>query len=79
MAVNLLQVAENSLSSVPAPCRCAHCAPPCRLGTLTYITVRGVSRSFPDPSGAPMHWRQDADLSGLNILAMGILYEALQR
>lgn len=52
---------------------------PCRLGALTYITVRGVSRSFPDPVGAPLHWRQNADLSGLNILTMGIFYEALQR
>ncbi len=52
---------------------------PCRLGALTYITVRGVSRSFPDPAGAPLHWRQNADLSGLNILTMGIFYEALQR
>ncbi|KAL4451339.1 hypothetical protein ABPG77_009411 [Micractinium sp. CCAP 211/92] len=50
-----------------------------KLGALTYITVRGVSRSFPDPAGAPLHWRQNADLSGLNILTMGIFYEALQR
>ncbi|KAL4420747.1 hypothetical protein ABPG75_010403 [Micractinium tetrahymenae] len=50
-----------------------------KLGALTYITVRGVSRSFPDAPGAPLHWRQNADLSGLNILTMGIFYEALQR
>lgn len=50
-----------------------------RLGAITYISVRGVSRSFPDAPGAPLHWRQNADLSGLNILTMGIFYEALQR
>jgi predicted dehydrogenase len=28
---------------------------------------------------APLHWRQDADLSGMNIMSMGIWYEALMR
>lgn len=30
-------------------------------------------------STAPMHWRQNADLSGNNIMAMGIYYEAIIR
>jgi predicted dehydrogenase len=33
---------------------------------------------FLDPD-APLHWRQDYDLSGLNIMTMGIWYEALIR
>src|SRR5262249_31320881 len=28
---------------------------------------------------APLHWRQDASLSGLNVLTMGIWYEAMMR
>lgn len=65
---------------LPAPVR-AHLAPSlrCRLGQLAYISVRGVSQQFADPPGAPLHWRQNADYSGLNILMMGIFYEALQR
>ncbi|PSC70700.1 1,5-anhydro-D-fructose reductase [Micractinium conductrix] len=49
------------------------------LGALTYISVRSVGRAFPDPPGALMSWRQDADLSGVNALTLGIYYEALQR
>ncbi|RMF87917.1 MAG: gfo/Idh/MocA family oxidoreductase, partial [Nitrospinota bacterium] len=48
------------------------------LGDLYAITVRGVSGEFADPD-APIHWRQRQDLSGLNILSMGIWYEALMR
>src|SRR3546814_17387015 len=33
---------------------------------------------FPD-DGAPLHWRQDRDLSGNNVMAMGIWYEAMMR
>ncbi|PRW20167.1 Oxidoreductase NAD-binding Rossmann fold [Chlorella sorokiniana] len=50
-----------------------------KLGQLVYISVRGVARTFADPPGAPLHWRQSADYSGTNILMMGIFYEALQR
>ena len=35
-------------------------------------------RTFVDPM-APLNWRQDADLSGLNIMTMGIWYEGLLR
>jgi hypothetical protein len=52
---------------------------PCRLGRLTYLSVRGVARQFPEGAGAALSWRQDADLSGLNTLTLGICYEALQR
>ncbi len=50
-----------------------------KLGQLNYIEVRGVSSEYPDPPGSPMHWRQNRDYSGLNILMMGIFYEALER
>lgn len=37
-----------------------------------------VLSGFINPD-APLHWRQDKSLSGLNILSMGIWYECLQR
>ena len=48
------------------------------LGDVREIYVRGLSASMADPS-APLHWRQRADLSGLNILVLGILNETVQR
>ncbi len=47
------------------------------LGDLLVIEIR-AGNSFMDPD-APMHWREDFDLSGLNIMSMGIWYEALLR
>ena len=47
------------------------------LGDLLAIEVR-VGGDFLDAS-APLHWRQDFDLSGFNIMSMGIWYEALLR
>src|SRR5690554_1866660 len=47
------------------------------LGDVLVIEVR-AGNSFSDPD-APLHWRQDYDLSGLNIMSMGIWYEALMR
>jgi predicted dehydrogenase len=47
------------------------------LGDVLVVEIRAGS-SFIDPDAA-MHWRQDYDLSGLNILSMGIWYEALLR
>jgi hypothetical protein len=38
-----------------------------------------VGQGFADAPGAPLTWRQNADYSGLNVLGMGIFYEALQR
>jgi len=37
-----------------------------------------VGSDFPDGT-APLHWRQDRDLSGNNVMAMGIWYEAMMR
>ena len=42
------------------------------------MTVRGVTSSFAD-SNAPLHWRQRQELSGYNIMTMGIWYEAAMR
>ncbi|MBZ0301174.1 MAG: Gfo/Idh/MocA family oxidoreductase [Anaerolineae bacterium] len=47
------------------------------LGDVLAIEIR-AGNSFVDPEAA-MHWRNDYDLSGLNIMAMGIWYEALLR
>ena len=47
-------------------------------GEIREIHVRSLSPSSIDPD-APLHWRQRRELSGLNILNMGILYEMLAR
>ena len=47
------------------------------LGELLAVEVRAGS-GFLDKNG-PMHWRHDFDLSGYNIMSMGIWYEALLR
>jgi predicted dehydrogenase len=47
------------------------------LGEILAIEVRN-GNAFLDPD-APLRWRQDADLSGLNVLGLGIWYEALMR
>ena len=47
------------------------------LGELLAVEVR-AGGSFLDKN-APMHWRNDFDLSGYNIMTMGIWYEALLR
>ena len=47
------------------------------IGDVLAIEVR-AGGSFLD-SDTPLQWRQDFDLSGLNIMSMGIWYEALMR
>jgi len=47
------------------------------LGDLLAVEAR-AGGSFLDKV-APMHWRNDFDLSGMNIMTMGIWYEALLR
>ena len=47
------------------------------LGELVAVEVQSLT-GFAD-RGGPMHWRQDRDLSGYNILNMGIWYEAMIR
>jgi predicted dehydrogenase len=48
------------------------------LGELREVEVIGRNGSLADPD-APLHWRQDAVLSGLNMLTLGILHETLSR
>ncbi len=48
------------------------------LGDLLAIEIRAPGGAFLDPD-APIHWRQDTDLSGRNIMGLGIWYEAVLR
>jgi len=48
------------------------------IGDLRVVDIDGSAGAFPDPQ-ATMSWRQDAGLSGLNIMSMGIWYEAMAR
>jgi predicted dehydrogenase len=48
------------------------------LGELREIEVVGRGGALVDPA-SPLHWRQDAGLSGLNMLQLGILHETLIR
>jgi predicted dehydrogenase len=47
------------------------------LGELLAVNVRDGSAFLNRDS--PLHWRQDTDLSGVNIMTLGIWYEALMR
>jgi predicted dehydrogenase len=48
------------------------------VGDLRVVDIDGSTGSFAD-SSAVMTWRQDVGLSGLNIMSMGIWYEAMAR
>jgi predicted dehydrogenase len=48
------------------------------LGELREVEVVGRTGALADPT-APLHWRQDAALSGLNMLSLGILHETVLR
>ena len=48
------------------------------LGELLSVNLQSLGPEFVNHSG-PMHWRFDRDLSGFNILNMGIWYEAMIR
>ena len=49
------------------------------IGDLIALDARVTAASdFPNPS-SPTHWRQDRDMSGNNIMSMGIWYEAMMR
>lgn len=47
------------------------------IGDLLAIDIRD-GNAFLDRD-TPLHWRQDADLSGVNIMSLGIWYEAMMR
>jgi predicted dehydrogenase len=48
------------------------------LGELREVQVFGVNAALADPA-APLSWRQDAALSGFNMLSLGIVHETLLR
>ena len=49
------------------------------IGDIIAVDARiAVGSSYPDPD-SPLHWRHDRDLSGNNIMSLGIWYEALMR
>jgi predicted dehydrogenase len=48
------------------------------LGRLLAVDVRGTTAGFVDET-SPLHWRQDAAKSGLNVLTLGIWYECAAR
>jgi predicted dehydrogenase len=48
------------------------------LGQLREVHVYSLGASLADPA-APLSWRQDATLSGFNMLALGIMHETLLR
>jgi predicted dehydrogenase len=48
------------------------------LGELRQVQVFGLNGALADPA-APLSWRQDAALSGVNMLTLGILHETLSR
>ena len=47
-------------------------------GRLLAVEVRTVNGMNSDAS-APMHWRQNIELSGLNVMSLGIWYESIMR
>jgi predicted dehydrogenase len=47
-------------------------------GEILAVELQAAQGRFVDPA-EPMHWRHDASLSGLNVLTMGIWYEAMMR
>ena len=48
------------------------------LGELLAVEIQALEPDFVDTT-SPLHWRQDRDLSGYNILVLGIWYEAMLR
>ncbi len=48
------------------------------VGTPLSLEVTGRPGTFPDP-GAPLHWREDVELSGRNVMNLGIWYETVMR
>lgn len=49
-----------------------------QLGKILEVRVTHTAGQLADPL-APMTWRQDREVSGLNVLTMGILHETVQR
>lgn len=49
-----------------------------RLGEIRHVTVHHPTSLFADPQ-QKLHWRQRADLQGINMLDVGIMGEVLQK
>ena len=47
-------------------------------GDILSVELRSSGSEFIDRD-SPMHWRQNYDLSGMNVMSMGIWYEAMRR
>jgi predicted dehydrogenase len=50
----------------------------CAIGNVIAVDLCVSMGDYPNPD-APLHWRQDRDLSGNNIMALGIWYEQMAR
>jgi predicted dehydrogenase len=48
------------------------------VGRPLEVHVYGLNNSFADPS-APLHWRQDVDVNGLNVYLLGMYVETISR
>ena len=48
------------------------------VGDVREVVVLATDAGYADPQ-TPLHWRQSAELSGLNMLALGIAHETLTR
>ena len=48
------------------------------IGNVTAVDVRVFAGDYPNPS-SPLHWRHNRDLSGNNIMSLGIWYESIMR
>src|ERR1700726_1323693 len=48
------------------------------IGRPHHVRLQSFTSNYLDP-GAPAHWRQKIEISGLNILTLGIYVEVLQR
>lgn len=48
------------------------------LGKLYHVRLTSLSAQFADPD-QPVHWRQEIEVSGYNVLALGIYNEVLNR
>jgi predicted dehydrogenase len=49
-----------------------------RLGDVRYVRAQSFSDAYADP-GAPMNWRKDDRMSGLNTLTLGMFIEVVHR
>jgi len=48
------------------------------LGNLIAVDVRIYAGDYPNPA-TPFHWRHNRDLSGNNVMSLGIWYESMMR